>query len=144
LSLPGRAIRITRDRGGNRDDPDRALLLRDLTITIAGAPLMSALCHCDSCKRRTGSAFGWSVYVRDDDVVETTGGALVYAVPVTPPAARSFCARCGTTLFWKVDVFPGLTGIAAGCFADAPPPTISASSGQRCAWLDPPAGCLQT
>lgn len=113
----------------------------DLTITIAGAPLMSAICHCDSCKRRTGSAFGWSVYVRDDDVVETSGAAQVYAVPTVPAAARSFCTRCGSTLFWKADIFPGMTGIAAGGFSDPPAPTMSASSNNRCVWLDLPAGC---
>jgi hypothetical protein len=117
-----------------------------LTITITADPVANAICHCDSCKRRTGSAFGWSVYVRDTDVGTVTGEATPYTVPTTPAATRTFCRRCGTTLFWKADIFPGMTGIAAGAFADAgmPAPTISASSDKRCAWVELPAGCFAT
>ncbi|HEV2169369.1 MAG TPA: GFA family protein, partial [Candidatus Binatus sp.] len=77
---------------------------------------MNALCHCDSCKRRTGSAFGWSAYFADAQVLRTIGDLKIYAISTPAPAQRSFCTNCGSTLFWKADIMPGYVGIAAGCF----------------------------
>ena len=42
-------------------------------IEVAGEPVLNAICHCDNCKRRTGSAFGWSAYFADDSVVARRG-----------------------------------------------------------------------
>jgi hypothetical protein len=33
------------------------------TIEVDGDPEFYGLCHCDNCKRRTGSAFGVSAYL---------------------------------------------------------------------------------
>ena len=33
-----------------------------------GEPSLKAVCICSSCKRRTGSAFGWSAYFRNEDI----------------------------------------------------------------------------
>jgi hypothetical protein len=106
------------------------------SITVHGEPSINAVCHCSSCKRRTGSAFGMSIYFADRDVVDVTGDFRVYEVP----AQRYFCARCGTTLYWRSDHFPGLTGIATGCFVgeDMPEPTMVAQSGDRFPWVGLP------
>jgi hypothetical protein len=111
------------------------------TIEVKGEPLLNAICHCSSCKQRTGTAFGWSVYFADADVVATTGKTNVYAKDGPAGYRRHFCANCGTTLWWKSFGFmPDDTGIAGGCFAgDAlPQPNISATDGGRCAWVDLP------
>src|SRR5579871_227136 len=85
-------------------------------LAVEGEPLLNALCHCDSCKRRTGSAFGWSAYFPDDAVTERKGELHRYEVP-DMATDRFFCARCGTTLYWRGQTFmPGFTGIAGGCF----------------------------
>ena len=51
---------------------------QDCAITVEGEPTLNALCHCTSCKRRTGSAFGWSAYFPDGNVVSTRGTFHVY------------------------------------------------------------------
>lgn len=106
------------------------------TITVAGAPTVNALCHCNNCKRRSGSAFGWSTYFAEADVRDIQGDFTPYVL-TTIPATRFFCAACGTTLYWKVDSLPGFIGIAGGCFeADAlGPPAGSHHDTTRCAWL---------
>ena len=116
------------------------------SIEVAGEPAMNAICHCNSCKRRTGSAFGWSVYFADAQVLRKTGDLKIYAIATPAQANRSFCSNCGSTLFWTADIMPGYTGVAAGCFAEIPlpPPTISASHDGRCAWLSLPADWLTT
>ena len=119
---------------------------RRCSIEVEGEPTMNALCHCKSCKRRTGSAFGWSAYFADSQVLRTTGDLKVYAITTPAPAQRSFCANCGSTLFWKADIMPGYVGIAGGCFDETPlpPPSMSASHDARCPWLSLPADWLTT
>ena len=114
-------------------------------IEIDGESNLNAVCHCDNCRRRTGSAFGWSVYFRDEQVRARSGPLTLYAF--TPASGvgeqqRYFCAACGTTMFWTNTAAPGLTGMAAGCFAPhlLGPPTLSQLDGQRCAWVTLPDG----
>jgi hypothetical protein len=119
---------------------------RDCAITVEGEPTLNSLCHCASCKRRTGSAFGWSAYFPDDKIVSVAGTLNVYAKQGEAGYNRFFCARCGTTLYWKSFGFlPGDTGIAAGCFVDdpLPEPKLSATDGGRCAWVALPDDWLR-
>jgi len=105
------------------------------------------VCHCDNCKRRTGSAFGISAYFDDNQIISKQGTTRVYRIDTAETAQeRYFCPSCGTTLYWKVHRFPttvdiaSMTGIAGGCFIDTPlpPPTLSANNNGKCSWLDVP------
>jgi hypothetical protein len=111
------------------------------SIEVEGEPRLNALCHCANCKKRTGSAFGWSAYFADDQILGRTGDFRVYEIAGANPQHRWFCASCGSTLFWKVGWQPLQTGIAGGCFADAPldPPSATVSNHGRCDWLGLPA-----
>jgi hypothetical protein len=101
---------------------------------------MNAICHCGSCKKRTGSAFGWSAYFADSQVLQKVGELKVYPISVPIPAQRYFCSNYGSTLFWTADIMPGDTGIAGGCFADTPleSPSMTANNEGRCAWVGLP------
>ncbi len=109
-------------------------------IEVEGEPEINAICHCRNCKKRTGSAFGWSAYFRDDHVLVRSGKPSVYRIAGESEQRRWFCTACGSTLFWQSAYFPGLTGIAGGCFADAPlpEPSLTVSNDERCAWIGLP------
>jgi len=111
------------------------------TISLSGEPMVNGICRCTNCKQRTGSAFGWSIYFADGDVVETSDDMGVYEILGNNPQVRSFCLQCGTTLFWKSDGFKGMTGVAGGCFAEnsLPEPTVSLANGTCLTWLNLPA-----
>ena len=47
-------------------------------IEVEGDPQLYGLCHCDNCKRRTGSAFGVSAYFENDQIIAKTGETYVY------------------------------------------------------------------
>jgi hypothetical protein len=114
----------------------------DCKITVEGEPTLNAICHCTSCRKRTGSAFGWSSYFPDENIVAKSGAMKVYARDGTTGYDRFFCARCGTTLYWKSFGFlPDQTGVAGGCFVydPLPPPNLSAQDRDRCIWLTVPA-----
>lgn len=110
-----------------------------LSIRLRGEPVVNALCHCDDCRRRTGSAFGWSTYFRDEDVEAIDGAATDYAT-ATGSGTRSFCPRCGSTLYWRAAGFAGVIGVAGGSFVEQPiaAPTASYRDSRRCHWLDLP------
>jgi len=99
---------------------------------------VDAVCNCASCKRRTGSAFGWSAYFRDEDIKDRQGELKAYVVRGPPTTTRWFCPNCGTTMIW--DGMPGQTGFAGGCFAETPlpEPNIVAYDDRRCAWVTLP------
>jgi len=118
------------------------------SIELEGNPKIHAVCHCNDCKKRTGSAFGISAYFPDIKVKQKNGEMLVYEINnEETQQKRYFCALCGTTLFWKLARFPlipgveELTGVAGGCFVDdpLPDPVFSASNENKCAWLEMPA-----
>ena len=113
-------------------------------IVVEGEPTLNAVCNCASCKRRTGSAFGWSAYFPDERIVARRGELARYEVKTTQ-ADRLFCPACGTTLCWTSATFmPGHTGIAGGCFTATPleAPNVSATDARRCVWLSLPEGWL--
>jgi hypothetical protein len=117
------------------------------SITVGGEPVLNGICHCTSCRKRTGSAFGWSSYFPDDKVIAKTGEMLIYARDGRAGYNRFFCARCGTTLYWKsFGFFPDATGVAGGCFVDdpLPEPNLSAQDRDHCAWLTLPENWLKT
>lgn len=99
-----------------------------LSVRCDGEPARISLCHCDACKRKSGSAFSFNATFRDDQLVIAgrssqyerfgeDGGGWV---------RQHFCPTCGTTLFHRIELRPGMVTIAVGGFADPdfPPPTV--------------------
>jgi hypothetical protein len=110
------------------------------TIDVDGEPEINGVCHCRNCKKRTGSAFGWSAYFADNQITNRQGDVAVYEIGGTKTQQRWFCRNCGSTLFWKAASRPGLTGVAGGCFADNPlnAPSFTVSNDGRCTWVGLP------
>jgi hypothetical protein len=110
------------------------------SISVNGEPSIYGICHCDNCKRRTGSAFGISSYFKKIDVVSQEGATHVYAFHHTAQGnnqARHFCPNCGTTLFWYNSGLPQDIGIAAGCFVKelSGEPKLSVTHAKRYPWV---------
>ena len=114
-------------------------------ITLSSAPSFQAICHCTDCKRRTGSAFGVSVYFDRNALTEVVGETAVYAFhhrAQNHDQERHFCGRCGTTLYWFISTMPDKIGVAGGCFGEAelPEPGMSVNDAKRKPWVSlPPA-----
>lgn len=110
------------------------------SLTAQGDPVLYGLCHCNNCQRRTGSAFGMNAYFPDDRVLAPQGEFLCYVVEGEKDQHRYFCARCGTTLYWKSGWLQDWTGVAAGCFRDnpLPEPGLTVANDTRQPWLSLP------
>jgi hypothetical protein len=117
-------------------------------VEVDGDPVLSGLCNCDDCRRRTGAPFSWSAFFLNDQVRKVDGPLITRVVePVDSMVGahtRYFCSKCGSTLFWKSDVWrPDQTGFAAGCFNDPtmPTPGLVARYSQRMPWAVFPSEC---
>ena len=114
-----------------------------LTATAAGAPAGTHLCSCQECQRRSGSAFSYAG-VYPESAVTIAGRSTSFRQ--TRDSGRwvelTFCPTCGVTLYWRVEAFPGMIGISAGCFADPdyPAPRRLFWAAKRHRWLEPPTG----
>jgi hypothetical protein len=113
-------------------------------IEVAGESVAHGVCHCDNCKRRTGSAFGISVYFRKRDIVRIAGELTLYALhnkARNEDQERHFCTKCGTTLYWHSSTYPDFVGIAGGCFAGEAlgEPNINSSSSKKLSWVTVPS-----
>lgn len=116
---------------------------RGCAVEVEGEPVSNLICHCTDCKRRTGGPCGWTAVFRTDQVLSRRGAFSLYASDgAAGRTANAFCAACGTTLVLAPEAFPGIIGLAGGCFADDPlgEPTLSASDDQRCGWMRLPEG----
>ncbi len=110
-----------------------------------GEPARVSMCSCEWCTKRTGSAFGISVYF-DQDRIEFLKSDFE-SFRLVSDAGRwletEFCKRCGTTVTWTLEFLPGKRGIAGGTF-DQPTfwyqPERYVFVRSKPEWLDVPSG----
>ena len=109
-----------------------------LTARVSGDPVRNSVCHCLNCKRRSGSAFAWTAHWPEDQV-ERTGDAAIYTrwSEEGKWARFRFCPTCGATVWYEIELRPGIVSIPAGGFADPefPAPLVEVFEERRCAWL---------
>jgi hypothetical protein len=77
-------------------------------------------CHCNACKKRTGSAYGLSVPVEAANIDSFSGKTTTFVR--TAESGRKvhyeFCPACGTTVRWCLEGTSNRYIFAAGAFDD--------------------------
>jgi len=68
---------------------------------VTGAPLSANICYCTQCQRQTGAAMPAFVSYALDRFRLLAGEPASYRS--SHIAVRQFCARCGSSLFWRRD-----------------------------------------
>lgn len=87
---------------------------------VSGEPAMQLVCHCSHCQKQAGSAFSAIAGVPDAALTLTKGMPSSYSDhgESGKVVERQFCGNCGSPLFSKVEVSPGLTWVKLGTFDD--------------------------
>jgi hypothetical protein len=100
-------------------------LCGDVTVTLKPKKQHLGACHCDMCRRWTGSVFL---------AIHAAKGSLKSTGPVktfrsSGWAERAWCDNCGSTLWFRLTI-PGREhfGVAAGLFKNAAGMTLSNES----------------
>jgi hypothetical protein len=88
---------------------------------IAGDPAMQLVCHCSHCQKQAGSAFSTIIGVPETAVALTQGRPKSFIDHGESGQAveRQFCGTCGSPLFSKVAVSPGMTWVKTGTLDDS-------------------------
>ena len=83
-------------------------------------PQITAVCHCKTCQRQTGSNLSLVVGVKDAalHVEGETLGTFVTRGDSGQDVHRSFCTRCGSPIVSRCDSAPGIAFIKAGTLDD--------------------------
>jgi len=106
-----------------------------IRFTADGPPKWTAYCHCASCRRHTGAPV--SAYAGFEAIkVRFTHGQPAHFAS-SPGVRRGFCARCGSTLSFEGERWPGELHLHVGAF-DEPAglaPTGHAFADERLPWL---------
>ena len=100
-----------------------------------GEPAHVALCHCRDCQKSAGApVVAWAAFA--EDALSVTGAPTTFNS--SGAAMRSFCALCGTGLFYRnADMLPGIVDVQAATLDDpeALPPTAHIQTGERLGWM---------
>ncbi|MBL6987420.1 MAG: GFA family protein [Methylobacter sp.] len=78
-------------------------------------PVWSGNCHCRDCQRISGGGYTSTFFVPEDSVA-ITGEVKYYEKNGDSghPVRRGFCPTCGSQVFGKPEIIPGVLGIRAG------------------------------
>lgn len=109
-----------------------------LSIRCRGEPVRRSICHCEACRRRTGSAFSFNITFEADQV-EPRGEARTYTRKADSGlgCTYSFCPTCGATVFYAIAIRPGKVSVPMGAFASLNEfePDISVYTARQEGWL---------
>jgi hypothetical protein len=95
-----------------------------------------ALCHCSDCRRSAGAPFvAWAMFPEE---ALTVSQGTPRTINSSGTAMRSFCADCGTGLFYRNQaVLPGIVDVQSATL-DEPeslPPIAHIQTAERLAWV---------
>ena len=107
-----------------------------IRFAVEGEPKYAALCHCSDCRKASGAPMvAWAAFAEADF-------AVTQGQPATRNSSgqsmRSFCARCGTGLWFRnAQALPGIVDIQTATLDDpeALVPQVQVQVADRIGWM---------
>ena len=87
---------------------------------ISGEPLALLYCHCEECRRATGSSLNTSIFVRRGDFRIASGDDALSFYESSSGNRRHFCSRCGSPVFKNFPIPGDLLTVRAGTLDSDP------------------------
>ena len=106
----------------------------EIRYEVSGPPAMVAYCHCDDCRKSSGSVVSVLAGFQREGFELLQGNPAYFEA--TAAVNRSFCKTCGTPLFYENKNFPENIYIHIGSF-DHPeklPPDRHSWVSERVSW----------
>ncbi len=115
----------------------------NLTATTSAEPLEVYACSCLNCQRESGGAFSYgAVYPEAAVLIAGERKAWRRSTDSGRWVETDFCPTCGVTVCYRMEGWPEVIGVSAGCFADpefAKPEKLYWAQ-RKHRWLDFPEG----
>ena len=88
---------------------------------VDGELIRTLNCHCDNCRKTTGTAFGTYVFVNEDDlkILQGTPKTFEHENEDGLTLTKRFCENCGTPLFARSARAGKMVHIKVGTIDDA-------------------------
>ena len=103
----------------------------------------ASYCHCEDCRRITGSAFNVGVRCASDGfrIISGTLGSYTKTGSSGSEITRWFCASCGSPIYGSSTAHPSTVYIRAGVLDDPSlvDPNLQAWNSSRVSWADIPS-----
>ena len=103
---------------------------------LSGEPKVVALCHCSDCRRSAGApVVAWAMFP-EAAMILTKGQPKT--INSSGTAMRSFCADCGSGLFYRnAVVLPGIVDVQSSTLDDpeALVPIVQIQTAERLNWM---------
>ncbi len=115
----------------------------NLTVTTSAEPLEVYACSCLNCQRETGGAFSYgAVYPEAAVLISGERKAWRRKADSGRWVETDFCPTCGVAVSYRMEGWPEVIGVSAGCFADPEftKPEKLYWAQRRHRWLDLPDG----
>ena len=111
-------------------------------------PTLQAVCHCQTCRKNSGSAFSFNVAVPEDSLVVEGGDLQTYedhSGASGQAFMRKFCGKCGSHVFSHGPAYGALAFIKAGTLDDASwvAPELHIWCAEKLPWTEIPEGATQ-
>ncbi len=111
---------------------------------LTDTPLFTQACHCTDCQRFTGAAFGVGMLMLEKDLVLDQGEPASYEHTTSSGNryAAAFCAHCGTYLWGRYSLRPGVVVVRPGTLQDRHTfePQAHVWVGSKLPWVRVPDG----
>ena len=88
---------------------------------IKGNPVRVAHCHCDDCRKATGSSFATNAFFKEEELVVLKGTTKTFTHTADSGNSmnKEFCPECGSQLFGFGSGGPGVKAVKVGSIDNA-------------------------
>lgn len=111
-----------------------------MELTVSQAPVMTAACHCDGCRKMSASAFSLTMMVPASGFAVTRGDPAVGGARA-PDCQHWFCPHCMSWMYTRIPGMDGLVNLRPSMF-DVPAwsePFIETMCARKLPWVTTPA-----
>lgn len=106
---------------------------------VTGDPVVTVACHCNDCRKLSGSAFGTVIVINADDLA-LTGDLKMWEKPADSGRRKQlfFCPRCGNRIYHQDPDAPELVRIRSGTLdlAELPEPQVHVYAARKQSWVN--------
>ena len=103
---------------------------------LTGEPKVTSLCHCRDCRKSAGAPMvSWAMF---PETALTLTQGQPKTINSSGTAMRSFCADCGSGLFYRnAAVLPGIVDVQSATLdePDLLPPGLQVQTAERLHWI---------
>jgi hypothetical protein len=109
---------------------------------VNGEPFRIANCHCDDCRKATGSAYATNLFFNETQIILTQGTLKKFKHTADSGGSmtKEFCDNCGSQVFGSGTNRPGIINVKVGSINDAhfvkPDVNLYTSHALNCTHID--------